>query len=113
MRHPWLWLKKVMTVVGVVIKSSRDLWPVVALMLLMCFAFTVLGMQLFGAVLNPDLEAYAEKPYAFKTRFDTFFWSFVQVEYLAYAQGVISGCAFLSAMLPWPRTKRCLRGVRV
>lgn len=68
-----------MTVVGVVIKSSRDLWPVVALMLLMCFVFTVLGMQLFGAVLNPDLEAYAENTYAFKTRFDTFFWSFVQV----------------------------------
>ncbi|CAM9454155.1 unnamed protein product, partial [Laminaria digitata] len=70
--------RTVMTVVGVVIKSARDLWPVVALMLLMCFVFTVLGMQLFGAVLNPDLEAYAENTYAFKTRFDTFFWSFVQ-----------------------------------
>ena len=69
-----------MTVVGVVIRSARDLWPVVALMMLMCFVFTVLGMQLFGATLNPDLEAYAERRYAFKTRFDTFFWSVVQVK---------------------------------
>lgn len=68
-----------MTVVGVVIKSARDLWPVVALMLLMCFVFTVLGMQLFGAKLNPELEEYAQHPYALKTRFDTFYWSFVQV----------------------------------
>lgn len=70
---------QVMTVVGVIVKSARDLWPVVALMLLMMFAFTVLGMQLFGAKLNPALESYASEPYARKTRFDTFFWSFVQV----------------------------------
>lgn len=68
-----------MTVVGVIIKSARDLWPVVALMLLMCFVFTVLGMQLFGATLDPGREEYATHPYAVKTRFDTFFWSFVQV----------------------------------
>lgn len=67
------------TVVGVVIKSARDLWPVVALMLLMCFVFTVLGMQLFGATLDPGLEEFAAHSYAHKTRFDTFFWSFVQV----------------------------------
>lgn len=65
--------------VGVVIKSARDLWPVVALMLLMFFVFTVLGMQLFGASLNPNLASYKDFPYALKTRFDTFFWSFVQV----------------------------------
>lgn len=64
---------------GVVIKSARDLWPVVALMLLMCFVFTVLGMQLFGATLDPGREEYATHSYAVKTRFDTFFWSFVQV----------------------------------
>ncbi|CAM9490330.1 unnamed protein product [Ectocarpus fasciculatus] len=71
--------RTVVTVVGVVIKSARDLWPVVALMLLMCFVFTVLGMQLFGATLDPGLEEFAAHPYAHKTRFDTFFWSFVQV----------------------------------
>lgn len=71
-----------MTVVGVVIKSARDLWPVVALMLLMFFVFTVLGMQLFGASLNPDLASYKDFPYALKTRFDTFFWSLVQVRAL-------------------------------
>ncbi|CAM9416805.1 unnamed protein product, partial [Scytosiphon promiscuus] len=69
--------RTVATVVGVVIKSARDLWPVVALMLLMCFVFTVLGMQLFGAALDPALEEYAVHSYAVKTRFDTFFWSFV------------------------------------
>ncbi|CAN0478391.1 unnamed protein product, partial [Ectocarpus sp. 12 AP-2014] len=71
--------RTVVTVVGVVIKSARDLWPVVALMLLMCFVFTVLGMQLFGATLDPGLEEFAAHSYAHKTRFDTFFWSFVQV----------------------------------
>ena len=68
-----------MTVVGVIRKSARDLWPVVALMLLTCFVFTVLGMQLFGAILDPDRPEYAEHPYALKTRFDTFLWSFIQV----------------------------------
>lgn len=68
-----------MTVVGVVVKSARDLWPVVALMLLILFVFTVLGMQLFGATINPLDEDYGEEDYAVKMRFDTFFWSFVQV----------------------------------
>lgn len=73
-----------MTVVGVVIKSARDLWPVVALMLLMMFVFTVLGMQLFGAKINPSLESYAAESYALTTRFDTFYWSFVQVGESSY-----------------------------
>lgn len=49
-------------------------------MLLMCFVFTVLGMQLFGSTLDPGEEDFARHSYATKTRFDTFFWSFVQVE---------------------------------
>lgn len=51
-------------------------------MMLMIFVFTVLGMQLFGASLNPSLESYAEQSYALTTRFDTFYWSFVQVSQL-------------------------------
>lgn len=82
-----------MTVVGVVIKSARDLWPVVALMMLMCFVFTVLGMQLFGATLDPGREEYARHSYATKTRFDTFFWSFVQVRarYTSYGARAVDG----------------------
>lgn len=55
-------------------------------MMLMIFVFTVLGMQLFGASLNPSLESYAEEPYARTTRFDTFYWSFVQVSQLVRAR---------------------------
>lgn len=66
-------------VLGVVLRSARELWPVVALMLLVMFVFTVLGMQLFGADLNPHTAKGADDEYALKLRFDTFFWSFVQV----------------------------------
>lgn len=68
-----------MTVVGVVIKSARDLWPVVTLTMLMLYVFTVLSMQLFGAKLSPSVEPYAIESYSHTTRFDTFFWAFVQV----------------------------------
>lgn len=94
--------RKVMTVVGVVIKSARDLWPVVALMLLMLYVFTVLGMQLFGAKMNPYVEQFAEEDFALKIRFDTFFWSFVQVACCA------RGIACFRPGLRYPRYWKCI-----
>ncbi|CAM9207058.1 unnamed protein product [Choristocarpus tenellus] len=69
--------KTVKTVLGIIGKSAWDLWPIVMLMLLIMFVFTILGMQLFGGVMDPDLEEYADAPHALQVRFDTFFWSFV------------------------------------
>ncbi|CAM9717325.1 unnamed protein product, partial [Phaeothamnion confervicola] len=67
------------SIVGVVFKSAADMWPILALLLLVMFIFSVLGMQLFGTHLTPSSDAYSTMPQARQVRFDTFFWSFIQV----------------------------------